>query len=69
MGWPGSAASPLTVMVKEPSAPIWSWSLVSTAAVMPVSPVSTLKLVSAGGSPSKRPVITYVDVLLTAMKR
>src|SRR4029077_21098540 len=64
---PGPVGEPLTVIVKEPSGLRTRSRPERTDAVVPDKPVSTLNEVSAGSSPVKRPVITYVDVLFAPL--
>src|SRR5215218_3252517 len=66
---PGAPGPESSVIVNVPSGATIRSLPLRFAAVAPFRPVSTLKLVSAGTSPVKRPVITYDDALLTGMNR
>ena len=56
-------------MVKLPSGLSTRSLPLMLSAVVPLNPVSTLKLVSAGSEPSNLPVITYDDALFTPTNR
>ena len=57
---PGAAGAPLTVITNERSGARSSWLPLSTAAVVPVVPVRTLKL-ACGSFSGRCPVITYCE--------
>lgn len=56
-------------MVNEPSGLSARSLPLMLSAVLPLNPVSTLKLVSAGSAPANRPVMTYFDAVFTPTKR